>query len=524
MMTIFSGIIKLILQLIQPKASFMLLVMLLSVAISAYPQDRLAKKPNIVFIMSDDHAYQTISAYDSKLINTPAIDRIAREGALFKKAFVTNSICGPSRAVILTGKYSHINGFMDNNDRFNGDQQTLPKVLRNEGYRTAIVGKWHLNSEPQGFDYWNILPGQGEYYQPNFNKMGKETVYKGYVTDVTTDLALEWIADNKDKPFFLMIHQKAPHRNQMPPLENLNLFSDRKFDLPANFYDDYKNREALKVNKIRMADNLDFDQDSKVICDTCPASKNNRKAYQRGLKRLTPEQRKLWDKAYAKEQSEFLSIKDEKALAQWQYQRFMQDYLRCIKSVDDNVDRVLKYLDAQGLAENTIVVYTSDQGFYLGEHGLYDKRFMYEESFRTPMMIRYPKAIKAGKQIDQFVLNLDIAPTLLQYAGAKVPADMQGASVKNVLDEKKPLDWRENVYYHYYEKLYGLSAHYGLRTDRYKLIHFYDPVDSWELYDLKEDPNEMKNLYKEPKHAQLIAKLKAELKKQQIKYQDPIAK
>jgi arylsulfatase A-like enzyme len=426
--------------------------------------------------------------------------------------------------VILTGKYSHVNGFMGNRDSFNGDQQTLPKILQRNGYRTAIVGKWHLVSKPQGFDYWNILPGQGDYYQPSFSKMGKDTVYNGYVTDITTDLALDWIDGNKDKPFFLMIHQKAPHRNQMPPLENLNLFNDRKFSIPATFYDDYKNRAALKINKIKMADNLDIDFDTKVACDTCPAGKLNQKAFQRGMKRLTPEQQKLWDKAYAQERQEFAALKTEKQVVEWQYQRFLEDYLRCIKSVDDNVDRVLKYLDEQGLAENTIVVYTSDQGFYLGEHGLYDKRFMYEESFRTPMMVRYPQGIKAGKKVDQLVLNLDIAPTLLSYAGVAVPADMQGASMKDLFSDKKVNDWRDKIYYHYYEKLYGLTAHYGLRTNRYKLIHFYDPVDSWELYDLQTDPHEMKNLYQEPKYADLIKDLKAELKKQQLKYKDPIAK
>jgi arylsulfatase A-like enzyme len=307
-------------------------------------------------------------------------------------------------------------------------------------------------------------------------------------------------------------------------LENLNLFNDRKFSVPATFYDDYKNRAALKINKIKMADNLDIDFDTKVACDTCPPGKLNEKAYQRGMKRLTPEQRKLWDKAYAQERQGFAALKTEKEVVEWQYQRFLEDYLRCIKSVDDNVDRVLKYLDQQGLTENTIVVYTSDQGFYLGEHGLYDKRFMYEESFRTPMMVRYPKGIKAGKKVDQFVLNLDIAPTLLSYAGVAVPADMQGASMRDLFSEKKVNDWRDKIYYHYYEKLYGLTAHYGLRTNRYKLIHFYDPVDSWELYDLQTDPHEMKNLYQEPKYADLIKDLKAELKKQQLKYKDPIAK
>ncbi len=486
-------------------------------------QTSMQEKPNIIFIMSDDHAYQAISAYSKALIETPNIDQIANEGALLYRAFVNNSICGPSRAAILTGKYSHINGFKDNHDRFDGDQQTLPKILRSHGYHTAIVGKWHLKSTPQGFDYWNILPGQGEYYNPGFIKMGKDTIYSGYVTDITTDIALNWLDSGKNKPFFLMIHHKAPHRNQMPPLKYLNLFNDRKFEYPATFFDDYEGRLALQRNGIRMADNLDLDQDSKISCDTCQESKTNKwnpKAYQRELGRLTPDQRKVWDNAYQKEYDEYVSIKTKEELMQWQFQRYMEDYLRCIKSVDDNVGRVLQYLKNSGLDKNTIVIYTSDQGFYLGEHGLYDKRFMYEESFRTPMLIRYPEGIKAGEKIYDFVMNLDIAPTLLDYAGISIPTDMQGASMKSLLAGKNVSDWRDKVYYHYYEQSYGMTAHYGILTKRYKLIHFYDPIDAWELYDLKNDPNEMHNIYKNPENSDLIDSLKSQLKVLQIKYQD----
>ncbi len=480
-------------------------------------------RPNIIFIMSDDHAYQAISAYNPDLIKTPSIDRIANEGAIMNSAFVSNSLCGPSRAAILTGKYSHINGFKDNRDRFDGDQQTLPKILKSNGYHTAIVGKWHLVSMPQGFDYWNILPGQGEYYNPRFIKMGKDTVYKGYVTDITTDLALNWLDSNKNKSFFLMIHQKAPHRNQMPPLKYLDLFNDRKFNYPPTFFDDYKDKYALQRNGIRMADNLDIDHDSKIYCDTCKVSKTdkwNPNAYQRELGRLTTAQRKVWNVAYQKEDNEYESIKTKEELKQWQFQRYMEDYLRCIKSVDDNVGRVLQYLKDNGLDKNTIVVYTSDQGVFLGEHGLYDKRFMYNESFRTPMMIRYPKEIKAGQQLNDFVMNLDIAPTFLDYAGISIPTDIQGVSMKSILADKKVPDWRDKVYYHYYEKSYGLTAHYGILTKRYKLIHFYDPIDTWELYDLKNDPNEMHNIYKNPENSSLIGSLKIQLKDLQIKYKD----
>lgn len=482
-------------------------------------------RPNIIFIMSDDHAYQAISAYNRDLINTPNIDQIAREGALFEKAFVTNSICGPSRAVILTGKYSHINGFKDNEDSFNGNQQTLPKILRRNGYNTAILGKWHLRSQPQGFDYWNILPDQGEYYNPDFIKMGKDTTYQGYVTDIITDLALNWLDLNKEEPFFLMIHQKAPHRTQMPPIKYMDLFNDKDFALPPTFYDDYKNKIALQRNRLRVADDLFIDYDSKVQCDTCAAYKLNKSdssLYDHVIKRLTPEERKLWDKAYQKEYDEFAQIKTKDQLVKWQFQRFMEDYLRCIKSVDDNVGKVLEYLKNNGLEENTIIIYTSDQGFFLGEHGLYDKRFMYEEAFRTPMMIRYPKMIKPGKRLDQMVLNLDIAPTLLDFAGITTPDDMQGVSMKNLLTKAKVRGWRDKIYYHYYENTFGVTPHYGIRTKKYKLIHFYGAIDSWELYDLNKDPEERMNIYSDSSSIPIIETLKRELKELRMKYKDNV--
>lgn len=482
------------------------------------------EKPNIIFIMSDDHAYQTISAYNPDLIQTPYIDRIANEGVLFKKAYVTNSLCGPSRAVLLTGKYSHVNGFRDNNDSFNSSQQTLPGILKSNGYSTAIVGKWHLKSIPQGFDYWNILHGQGDYYNPGFSKMGKDTLYKGYVTNVTTDLALNWIDANNKKPFFLMIHQKAPHRNQMPPLENLNLFNDRIFKMPANFFDDYDKRLALQRNGIKMAENLDIDQDSKVPCDGCDLKGEGKwtpAAYNREIKRLSPEEKEIWKKAYQKVYDEYAGIKNKDELVKWQFQRYMEDYLRCVKSVDDNVGRVLKYLDEHNMAKNTIVIYTSDQGVFLGEHGLYDKRFMYEESFRTPMMIRYPKSIKKGQKLSQMVMNLDIAPTLLSYAGINPPEDMQGESMKGILSQEPLVKaWRDKLYYHYYEDAYGVTPHYGIRTSRYKLIRFYGALNTWELYDLQNDPREMKNLYPDQKYAKLADSLKIELKGLRTKYKD----
>lgn len=481
------------------------------------------KKPNVIVIMADDHAYQTISAYGSKLIQTPNIDRIAKEGMLMKEAAVTNSVCSPSRAVILTGKYSHMNGMKDNGTYFNGAQRTLPKIYKEQGYHTAIVGKWHLFSTPTGFDYWNILPDQGNYYNPKFTKNGKDTVYTGYVTDVITDMALSWIDQNKDQPFFLMLHHKAPHRNVMPPLKYLDRFNDKTFPLPENFYDDYAGRKALQIQQVTMKDHLDIRYDSKIPCDTCPVTKINAWApaeYQREIERLKPSERKIWDAAFEKEYQIFKTLKTKDEIVRFQFQRYMEDYLRVVNSLDDNIGRVLKYLDDNHLADNTIVVYLSDQGFYLGEHGLYDKRFMYTESFRTPMMIRYPGAFKGHQQTNADVLNLDIAPTLLDLSGIEVPADMQGVSMKKLLTTGKDKDWRKEIYYHYYEKSFGLTRHYGIKTERYKLIHFYDPVNAWELYDLKKDPKEMHNIYNDPKNNALIASLKEKLHALQVKYKD----
>ncbi|MEI6945693.1 sulfatase [Paraflavisolibacter sp. H34] len=482
-------------------------------------------KPNIIVIITDDHAYQAISAYGSSLIQTPRIDQLARQGALMQQAYVTNSVCSASRAVMLTGKYSHVNGLRDNGTFFNGAQETLPKILQRNGYRTAIVGKWHLWSDPTGFDYWNILPAQGHYYQPPFNKMGKDTAYTGYVTDVITDLSLDWIEQNREKPFFMVLGHKAPHRNWMPPIKYLDRFNDRKFPLPANFYDRYDGRQALRRQQITVGEHLDVRYDSKVPCDSCPVGAVNDWApaeYQREVERLTPRERQLWDSSYAKEYEEFKKIDNPDQKVRWQFQRYLEDYLRCVQAVDDNVGRVLHYLEAKGLAENTIVVYMSDQGFYLGEHGIYDKRFMYEESFRTPMMIRYPRLIPAGRKVKEYALNLDIAPTLLDLAGLPVPQDMQGASLKPLLQKEKTGSWRKEIYYHYYERSFGLTNHYGIRTPRYKLIHFYDPIDSWELYDLKKDPKEMKNRYADPAYASVVADLKVRLKKLQQQYRDPV--
>ncbi|WP_262915374.1 sulfatase/phosphatase domain-containing protein [Niabella ginsengisoli] len=395
--------------------------------------------------------------------------------------------------------------------------------MQRNGYKTALIGKWHLWSDPTGFDYWNILPAQGHYYNPPFIKMGKDTAYKGYVTDVITDLSLQWIEQNKDNPFCLMLFHKAPHRNWMPPIHYLDSFQNVQYGLPSNFYDDYEGREALQRQHITVAENLDIRYDSKIPCANCPVTKINDWApaeFQREIERLTPHEKEVWDKNYYKDSITFSKLKTKDQLVRFQFQRYMEDYLRCVKSVDDNVGRVLDYLKKQKLDSNTIVVYMSDQGFYLGEHGLYDKRFMYEESFRTPMLIRYPSGIQKHSRISAFTLNLDIAPTLLSWASIPIPKDMQGVSMKPLIEKGGDASWRKEIYYHYYELSFGLTKHYGIRTDRYKLIHFYGDIDSWELYDLKKDPHEMHNLYNNAAMTSTVSDLKNRLYKLAAYYKD----
>ena len=484
------------------------------------------QRPNIVFIMSDDHAYQAIGTYHSGLLETPNIDRIANEGMRFNKAFVTNSICAPSRAVILTGKFSHLNGVPGNSQVFDGKQRTFPKILQENGYETAIVGKWHLKSTPTGFDHHNVLPGQGDYYNPDFKKQGKDTTYQGYVTDIITDLSLNWLKNrDAEKPFLLMMHHKAPHRSWMPALKNLELFNDTPFPLPQNFYDDHEGREGLKRQLLTVKDHMDVRMDFKVPCDTCATAEVNHWApaeYWRRLERLSPDERQKWETAYEKEAAEFYGIRGNEAQYDaWKHRRYMEDYLRCIVSVDESVGQVLDFLQENGLEENTLVVYTSDQGFFLGEHGLFDKRFMYEEAMRTPLLIKFPKEIKKGSQTDLLVQNLDIAPTLLDMAGISVPKDFQGKSIRAIWQQDES-PWRDALYYQYYEKGFGATPHYGVRTNRYKLIHFYDDeMDSWELYDLQNDSSEMKNLYEDPAYTNLVGELKEKLKELRLEYKVP---
>jgi len=482
------------------------------------------KQPNIVFIMSDDHAYQAIGAYGYGLNNTPNIDRIATEGAIFNHGYVTNSICAPSRAVMLTGKHSHINGKVDNILPFNWDQDNFAKQLQKVGYQTAMVGKIHLKGLPQGFHYSNVLPGQGEYYNPDFIENGVKKKYQGYVTSVTTDIAMDWLQNKRDqdKPFLLLYHQKAPHRTWMPEAKYFELFKDVTFTPPANFFDDYKGRPAAAKHEMGIYKHMDVVYDLKMLDKEGDIKTRYRNSFQGQYDRMNPKQKKLWDTHYDPIIAEFKKESPTgKELALWKFNRYMRDYLSTIQSVDDGVGEILDYLDQQGLSENTIVVYTSDQGFYLGEHGWFDKRFMYEESFRTPILMKYPKEIKPGTVVNDLIQNLDFAPTFLDYANVPISTDIQGESFRKLINGEIS-EWRDAIYYTYYEfpGEHFVQRHYGVRTDRYKLIHFYYKDDYWELYDLEKDPSEMNNLYGDVNYKGIQSDLHKRLNELRLQYGD----
>ncbi|MFV0540267.1 MAG: sulfatase [Aestuariibaculum sp.] len=493
------------------------------------------KQPNILFIMSDDHAYQAISAYNNSLIETPHIDRIANEGILFNNASVTNSICAPSRATILTGKHSHINGKIDNLSPFDTTQTTFPQLLKKGGYQTAMFGKLHFGNSPKGFDDFMILPGQGHYINPDFITTNGETINKtGYATDIITDLSLEWLDKkrNPDKPFLLMYLHKAPHRAWWPTPEKFKAFSKRTFPEPESLFDDYKNRgTAAKLAEMNILKHMMLSYDCKVYPETVkklgvqtdPRDENHFLGSE--FFRMNNEQKALYlpilDSINNHFKTHWPNMNNEEK-TRWKYQRYIQDYLACISSVDENIGRVLKYLDDNNLSENTIVVYTSDQGFYLGEHGWFDKRFMYSESFKTPLIIRWPHTINPGITSNELVQNLDFAQTFLEAAGLHIPNDMQGESLMPLL-QNKPEQWnRESVYYHYYEypAEHAVKRHYGISTKQYKLIHFYHDVNEWELYDLKNDSTEMKNIYHNPEYAEVVKTLKRKLTELRKKYKD----
>jgi arylsulfatase A-like enzyme len=459
-----------------------------------------APRPNILFIMADDHAAHAISAYGSRINRTPNIDRIGREGMRFANCFAVNSICSPSRAAILTGKYSHINGVTVFN-RFDGSQWTFPKAFQQAGYFTAILGKWHLFSDPTGFDYWNILPGQGKYHDPDFIEMGVRTNLHGYVTDLITDLTLATLERRpKDKPFLIFCHHKAPHRRWEPDAKHAALYEEADIPEPPTFNDDYRTRCAAAREATMTVDRHLTRNDLKL--EPPPG--------------LSPQQAAKWRAEVDLEMDVPINGKTQHlsgvALKRWKYQRYIKDYLRCVASVDDNVGRLLDYLDRSGLSRNTIVIYTSDQGFFLGDHNWYDKRFMYEESIRMPFLIRYPERIPPGRVNRAMILNVDFAPTLLDLAGLPVPPDVQGRSFKPLLEGRTPADWRTAWYYRYYHYPgdHRVQPHYGVRTERYKLIYF-NRLDCWELFDLQRDPHELHNLYDQPRYAPVVRRLKDEL-------------
>jgi len=446
------------------------------------------KKPNILFIMSDDHAAHAISCYGSKINKTPQIDRLARDGIRFDNCFCTNGICAPSRATILTGKYSHKNGLIDNKVTFDGSQQTLPKLLKPAGYQTAMIGKWHLKTEPTGFDYYKVVPDQGRYFNPVFQEKGNwpNTIEeKGYATDIITDETIKYIRSaDPEKPFFVMCHHKAPHRPWRPDPKHWELFKDREIPEPPTLFDTYEGKaEAVKNAEMTLEHHM-HPMDTGGIPPP-------------------PE----------------LKGKD---LVRWRYQQFMRNYLACIASIDDNIGRILDFLKGNGLEDNTIVVYTSDQGFFLGDHGWFDKRLMYEESLRMPLIIRYPEEIPKEQVSKDIVLNIDFAPTFLDFAGADIPGDIQGESFRKITRGRTPGNWRQAMYYHYYEypSWHMVDAHYGIRTQRYKLIHYYGYTDEWEFFDLKDDPLEMDNRYKHPEYQSTIADLKKQMYTLQAKYGD----
>jgi arylsulfatase A-like enzyme len=500
------------------------LIGLSSVSAISASQKTSQQRPNIIYIMSDDHAYQAISAYGSpisKFAPTPNIDRIAANGMRFNRCLVTNSISGPCRAVVLTGKYSHLNGFVKNEGQapFDANQQTFPKLLQRAGYTTAMIGKWHLGSNPTGFDHWEILPGQGNYYNPDFITKEGTHVEKGYVTEIITEKSIRWIkeARNSGKPFMLMMHHKAPHREWQPGPNELSLYKDITFPEPPSLFDDYTNRgRAAKEQDMTISKTMRLIEDLKLY----PESAKTKNV---GLNRMNPEQMAAWNKVYDPIIKHFYEASlSGKELVSFKYQRYMQDYLACIAAVDKSVGEVLDYLKENGLDKNTVVIYASDQGFYLGEHGWFDKRFMFEESYRTPLLVQWPGTVKPGSVNNDIVSNLDFAETILDMASVQIPSDMQGVSMVPVLKGKTPSDWRKEHYYHYYEypAVHSVKRHYGISTERYKLIHFYYDIDEWELYDLKSDPQEMKNVYNDPAYASVKDDLHKRLEKLRVKYKD----
>jgi len=494
------------------KLSYLFPAILLFSLISSSCTQQTKSPPNILFIFTDDHCEQALSAYGSEIISTPNMDRIANEGMRFNRCYVTNSICGPSRAVIQTGMYSHMNGFLTNRDSFNGDQRTFPKLLQASGYQTAIIGKWHLKSTPQGFDYFDVLKGQGPYNNPPMLTQDQEgnvieKDHQGYTTDIIIEKTLEWLKSERDpgKPFMLMCQHKAPHRNWVPNEKYQNWLDDVNIPEPETFWDDYSGRSAPAFRQTMEVGRHMSEKDLKLDMEGNYSEKNRAfRAAQPGM--------------------------SEKENIQWNYQRYVKDYLRCVRSVDDGIGLILDYLDENGLAENTVVIYASDQGWYLGDHGWFDKRWMYEESLKTPLLIRWPGTIEPGSVNEDIVSNLDFAETFLDLAGIEVPEDMQGRSLVPVIQGNTPKDWRNSFYYQYYEfpGAHSVARHYGVTNGKHKLIHFYGPshienetYNEWELYDLIQDPNELRSVFNDPAYTEIQKVLFSELDRLRELYKVP---
>lgn len=514
---------------------YSLLTFTLSIFACFLQAEEVKKQPNILFIFSDDHALKSISAYGgplAKIAPTPHIDSLADEGAIFENSFCSNSICGPSRAAILTGKHSHINGYMKNHGggKFNGAQWTFPKAMQKAGYQTAVIGKWHLISKPTGFDYWEVLPGQGSYYNPNFLQMkGGSKRYQGYATDVTTDLAINWLDQrDKTKPFVLMCQHKAPHRTFAPALRHLKSFDNVKLPVPETLYDDYSNRSvSLKNQQMELDRHFWWSYDAKIRKEEIgdvklpPARLGGPVEYNR----MTPEQKKVWDAHFGPKNKAFLAdVKagklSHKDIVHWKYERYLRNYLGTVKAVDESVGKLKDYLKENGLEENTIVIYSSDQGFFLGEHGWFDKRWMFEESFKMPFLIKWPGVVKPGSRPQALIQNIDYAPTFLDAAGIEVPKEVQGKSLMPILkDSSKTI--RDSVYYSYYETtVHRVPQHFGIRNNRYKLFYLPD-YDEWQMFDLENDPQELVSVYNNPDYKEVRKSLKADYEALRKAYKAP---
>ena len=478
------------------------------------------EKPNIVFVFSDDHSLQTIGAYGGRLSEfcrqhqvTPNIDKLAAQGGLFVNSFCGNSLCSPSRASILTGLHSHANGVMTLSKPIREGVWTFPGTLREAGYQTAVIGKWHLGKTPANTDYWRLLDGQGTYWHPKFAGPDGIEQRSGYATDLITDMSLDWLRQrDKKKPFMIMVQHKAPHRNWMPPPRYYSWLAKVKIPEPSTLFDDYAGRTSGAHNqKMEISSIMTLPGDLKVM---------EPGKWLEEFPRMSESERVEWTTAFGTRNEAFFKANlTGPELTRWKYQEYMKDYLRCIKAVDDSLGRLVDYLKEEGLDQNTVVIYASDQGFFNGEHGWFDKRWIYEESIHMPLIVRWPGVVKPRTHFTPLVQNIDYASTFVELAGGKSPEGLHGRSLVPILRGQTPANWRTSLYYHYYDSGHGVPKHYGVRTDRYTLAHFYQ-TDEWELYDLKKDPQQMRSVYGEPAYAKTVTGLKSELARLRAEFND----